>query len=863
MATFSYADLIEWSKQLPDWQRDALRRVLAQKVLKADDITQLTALAFAPYLPGGIEGLEAIPASEAHIPPAPAGFPAVRLVAVRDIARVNALGPGPVPFCPQPLTVIYGDNATGKTGVARILKKACRAKDVGGPIRANIFQPEPAEPATATIDFRVGGEENSFPWIDGAASDPHLATVNVFDARCAALQVAAANTILYTPEILQVFAVLAPAIDQVAEELRAKKRALGDRPRVLDDLKLDGRTTAGQYINTLGMHSDPEALAKICEVDPAEAEKLTALRRALADNPDRRAEAEEARARRIAELDAVAGAVATQLSDEACRAFRLRLSEREAAREAARAARETFAKGGLLAGLGTEAWRMLWEAARRYSREHAYPGQPFPVAGEESVCVLCQQPLLPEASQRLRSFEEFVTTDVQQRADQASMVIDQALVSLRGLPLPRSVRDVGRSVGLTGTRDGDGLRQFLVAAKLRRRQLFREAESKPIGVVTVLPPRPDLRRVVDAIRGEVGRLHAASKTGERLLMEQECAEFEARVVLGSHRGTVEAEIERLRAVSLLDTALAECRTQVITLKARSAAGLIITDQLRTAFASNLAAMGVSGAPVEVKLGAGEHGKHPYQMKLTARPGIPPEDVLSEGERTCVALAGFLAELETSGNSSAILFDDPVSSLDHQYRKRVAERLVREAKARQVVVFTHDPVFLFLLRKYAAELGLEVGEVSLERGYQGGHARATAAPPWFAMPVGQRVTTLRGDLIKARQALRDVGRERYELRAVDIYRRLRQAWERAVEEVLLYSTVLRFSDSVQTQRLSKLTDISDADVETVTKEMSRCSDFVHDEAGVVHSGVPDPDVIEADITRLAEWVKDLRKNRGRS
>ncbi|MFB3818965.1 MAG: hypothetical protein ACE147_14975 [Candidatus Methylomirabilales bacterium] len=662
MATFCYTDLVAWSKALPEWQRDALRRVLEQKELKADDIDQLTVLALAPYLPPGSEGLKAIAASEASLPPVPAGLPAVRLVAVRDIARVNALGSGPVPFCPQPLTVIYGDNATGKTGVARILKKACRAKDAGGRIRPNIYQPDPAEPATATVDYRVGEEERSFTWTDGQPSDPHLATVNVFDARCAALQVAAANTILYTPEILQAFAGLASAIDQVADVLRGTKRALGDRPRALEDLRrtLDSRTAAGQYVNTLSADSDTAVLAKLCELDPAEAQQLAALRRALADDPARRAEAEEARARRIAEFDAVAGAAAVELSDSACETFRLRLSERTAAREAAVVAREAFAKRAVLAGLGTEGWRVLWESARRYSEKQAYTGQPFPVVGPDSVCVLCQQPLSSEAAERLSTFEEFVTADVQQRADLATRLFEQAVTALQDLALPRSARDAVRGLGLAGTPEGEALRQFLIAAKLRRRLLLHGAEPTPIGEGAVTPPRPDLTRVLEAIRGEVGRLRAAAKTGERVRMERECAELEARVTLGPHRATIEAEIKRLRTVGFLDAALAECRTQPVTLKARSAAELIITDQLRSAFTANLAAMGVGGV-VEVKLGAGEHGKHPYEMKLTTRPDIPPDEVLSEGERTCVALAGFLAELETAGNASAILFDDPVLS----------------------------------------------------------------------------------------------------------------------------------------------------------------------------------------------------------
>ena len=69
-------------------------------------------------------------------------------------------------------------------------------------------------------------------------------------------------------------------------------------------------------------------------------------------------------------------------------------------------------------------------------------------------------------------------------------------------------------------------------------------------------------------------------------------------------------------------------------------------------------------------------------------------MLSEGEHRCVAIAAFLAELSTSESNSAIVFDDPVSSLDHVYKDNVAERLAEEGKNRQVIVFTHDHVFSY-------------------------------------------------------------------------------------------------------------------------------------------------------------------------
>jgi hypothetical protein len=221
----------------------------------------------------------------------------------------------------------------------------------------------------------------------------------------------------------------------------------------------------------------------------------------------------------------------------------------------------------------------------------------------------------------------------------------------------------------------------------------------------------------------------------------------------------------------------------------------------------------------------------------------------------VALAGFLAELETTNNASGIILDDPVSSLDHHYRLRVARLLIEAARRRQVVILTHDIVFLLMLTKYARLAMISLTERSLQRGGPR-HGLLVEGPPWIAMSVSKRLGMLRSELQTAGAILRQGDRAEW------IYKRLRQTWERAVEEVLLYRVLVRFGDAVETQRLKVLTDIKDTDVQTVESEMTYCSSFVHDEAGAVNAGIPDPVVVEADIKRLDDWVAALRK-RGRN
>src|SRR6185369_6852838 len=85
-------------------------------------------------------------------------------------------------------------------------------------------------------------------------------------------------------------------------------------------------------------------------------------------------------------------------------------------------------------------------------------------------------------------------------------------------------------------------------------------------------------------------------------------------------------------------------------------------------------------------------------------GYKPDQVLSEGEQRALALADFLAEATLTPGTAGIILDDPVTSMDNQRKERIAVRLAKEAKTRQVIVFTHDIVFLQMLEEQVVKQG---------------------------------------------------------------------------------------------------------------------------------------------------------------
>ena len=247
---------------------------------------------------------------------------------------------------------------------------------------------------------------------------------------------------------------------------------------------------------------------------------------------------------------------------------------------------------------------------------------------------------------------------------------------------------------------------------------------------------------------------------------------------------------------------------------------------------------------------GSRGALYHKLQLRRAPGVEVSKVVSEGEARCLSIASFFAELSTAADRSAILFDDPVSSLDHNWRANVAKRLVVEAQSRQVIVFTHDIVFLLALTEKAEKLGVILKNQYLRRNPTVA-GLSSQSLPWAAMKVRDRIGHLK-DLWQAADATyRNGDQEKYEKDASYIYGLLREAWERGFEEVLLGGTVERYRNTIQTQQVSRLADICSADCSTLDSGMSKCSKWLvgHDQSAAENEPFPEPSDLQADIKTL--------------
>ncbi|MBW6496617.1 MAG: AAA family ATPase, partial [Burkholderiaceae bacterium] len=533
--------------------------------------------------------------------------------------------------------------------------------------------------------------------------------------------------------------------------------------------------------------------------------------------------------------------------------------------EEAKRLREATFPVGMLAGTGSEPWKALWESARQFSQELAYSGKAFPVVEDGAHCVLCQQDIGHAAVHRLNQFEAFVVSTTErelQRFRSNFAQLRKAFVELK--TTTEGVEDTLREIRIEHEAVADAIAAALAANESRRTAVVAAlAHDKDLAA-----DNPDLVSIVretEALAGEIEariktlRTSATDETRKR--MTAEAQELRARKLLAPHQQTVLDDIERRKKYAACGLCIEETKTQTITQKSSAVTKAVVSQRLKQSFSDELVNLAFSHIEVELKELGGADGVFYHKLVFTRAPGVDLPKVVSEGEQRCLSIAAFFAELSTADELSGIVFDDPVSSLDYQWRQGVARRLVQEAKTRQVIVFTHDVVFLLLLKQFAEELAVEQCDQHV-RFLSKGAGVCSEELPWVALPIKKKIGYLKNGWQAADKLSRDGHQDAYEKDAKYLYGLLREAWERALEEVLLGGVVERYRPSIQTQQVAQIADITPEDCKTVETAMTKCSKCLpgHDQAAAARAPVPGPAELKSDIEALDDWVAAIRNRR---
>lgn len=867
------ADLHEWISGRPTWQLHAVVRLMRGDV-SADDIRELADLAIDEVI-NGRQHPEDLLSSDQLVLPANDEQP-VRLSSISDVRDVNRLATGQtLEFADSGITVVYGTNGAGKSGYARILRQVCRVRGTVGQVLPDVFASGTERSPSATIALKRGNNVESTTWTGSPDGSTSLNRVWFFDARASLAHLNDDADAAFTPAPVALLARLAETCKAVADNITTRGlqiRAARWQPPEFDSTRAVGKLLAG----SLAAAGIEDEINRLSELSEEELGRLVAVEKELASMQasDPAAAAEDLRGQSALAAKARA---ALAILDNTVGAAGMAAATREAtevrtAREAAEAAGRLL-QGMTLTGIGSATWLQLWEAARRYSQSEAYPDHRFPHTDDPAVCLLCQRPIDQPTRERFLTLEQFVQQDAQTALDQRIKVSDTRLANVRRTMDDQLARldFVPNGVAWNAIRE---TATSVRAAADARFELFRgmvdgdTAAGDPAAAWPVPALIAELDRTIAETDAEVKRLSDIAKPEYRLSLEREQADLTDRKRLSEVRDDLLAQVSRERQSEVLRGAWKRCGTQAISLRLTLLSQQLVTDHLRSTFQSELAALGADRLQVESRPKGTVKGRTLFQLSFVGlNDRNKMSEVLSEGECRAVALARFLTDVVTMGGSSGIVLDDPVSSLDHKFRNRVAERIAAAGGSRQVIVFTHDLAFVEAIQYQAHKIDVSVKCVEVQRSSIGAGVCADGIRDLGAS-LKDRVGMIANAIQNNKKYFENDDEYEWAKIASQLSGQLRAAWERAVEESLLNEAVTRFDRPVQTNRL-RVVSVEDADWDVVRDAMTELSRWTdaHDEPLRAADVAPTPAELTANLENLKKWTsgfearrKDLRKRR---
>ena len=794
--------ILDWSASgsRPLWQRDALRRIVASGTLRDSDITELVLLCKKGRGDTTVF-TSPVPLSAEDLPASPGAGENIALFSIADVSGVNQLAPNQtIPFEPNGLTVIYGDNGAGKSGYARILKRACRARHAGE-IMPNAFDPNAVPGARATLTY-ISGNQPTIPleWEDGPSPNPILSAINVFDRDCATVHIREKNVVSFRPFGLDIPDDLADACQRVKDTLTGEQIAhQGLRNAIFTKPTWKPSTRVGAILSNLKADTDLDGLALLASISEEECRRYQRLCEDLAKDPAVAAAEQTLYADQLQGLAQGLQKVAADTSESRLHSLKNLADDSRGKRIAATLAASRAFSGSPIDGVGGTVWRTLWEAARDYSEHVAYVGRTFPPASD-AVCVLCHQPLSEIALSRLKSFDSFIQDNTERQADLANQTFDTAERKFIGERIHVSAyAAIRQRIALADPALARQVLRFLASAQHRRLICVRAfAHEEPLALPPHAPsPIASIDSLEAATRTYAAELKRAADIEGRKVLEAERDDLADRIALGQLQDVAASEVRRLQALALIAKCLPDTTTTAITRLGNDIADRVITPKMRDRFYDEIVTLAANRVRVEIVRAGGRFGSPHYQIKFLVNTDADVGDVLSEGEQTCVALAAFLTELATAAHHSALVFDDPISSLDHRWRRKVAERLVAEISTRQIVVFTHDLVFLNDLKDAAEKERHAVQLITLSRGPSGAGI-VSLGLPWLAASIPHRVDAMEKETRAAKVLYDRNDEDGYRDAAFRIYSNLRNTWERAIEDVAFNGVIHRHRDYVNTK-----------------------------------------------------------------
>lgn len=853
-------ELSRWATTLPYWEQAALDKIVAGVNFTDDDYNKLL-----QYL---LEGAElAKPKGQRPTLRFPKKIDAgahsatpVQLINITNLQNVNALVPGQTLTFGPAVTAIYGGNGSGKSGYARVL--GCAGFTRGDrDVLPNVTRPID-ETVTLLADIEISDKAgHRVIHYQIGRECPELGSCYVFDSTSVHVHLTVSTALSFSPAGLSYLTRLAEVTDEVRTRLKAKVKEYSE-PHSFESL-FHGDSEVSKIIAGLGPDTDLEELRRMATLSPAEKKRINELDLEIAHLKTKDVSKQVVDlGRRADDLDLLVGRLREAedgLSEEAVKEIRRAVSTYLSRQDAAQRVSVNQFRSEHFTQTGSDVWYHFIEAAKALADAEQTAEAPYPQA--DSLCLLCQQPLSSQARDLLLKLWALLEGEAQKQLTKTQSVLEDKTNALKRLDL-YFFDDQTVSYRHLQEHDPAALekvKRFIAACCRRRDQVL--AAIAAWSTEMEIAPLPEsgitgIEEIIKSLKTQIDELQKEDPTEEVAKLEQEMRNLQHRSLLGKHLPEIERYVQR--RIWAREAEKVGGSTRHITRKHNQLFKQLVTDRYINLFQKMLVDL---GRPLGVKVATRGHKGEVYKQIVvetdpSAKDIADPDKVLSEGEKRAVALADFLTEVSLDTSSSAVILDDPVTSLDLEWRGLIASILVEEAKRRQVIVFTHDLPFLYFLKQQCEGEQVDIVTHWIKRGDQDnrpGYVFLNNSPALereYRKPVRAREVYARAKNAPAAEQ---------EALLRDGFGALRTSYEAFIIFDLFNGVVLRFDERISPGRLKDV--VWDRTIaEEVVSAHERLSRYIE---GHLHSDAlilqkPTPKTLLEEIKAFEELKRKMKE-----
>lgn len=870
-----YTEIVSWSLNKPMFIRDAIRRLLANTTLSNTDIGELVSILKSEtgFTDVSVSG---IPVSDTHIPTSSCHNNSfAKLISIKKPINICALyGDAELNFNPNGLTLVYGNNGSGKSSYSRLLKKLCWSRDNNTQLKKNV-NTQDATPQSVKLSFEHDGSLVPFEWTENNASHASLNSIFVFDSNCASIYINNENPSEYKPIGIDILDKLIELCKSIDIKIDAEIRLLSASKPNLDTKY--AQTNLGQWYNNVETISPQKICEKLIFPESAIARKKELSSLLSSGNPIQAKQILSQKKIRYVSLADKLFNIEQVFSIENISRLQKLKQDLVVRKNAYEIAKGKLSGDDPLNGVGSNTWRKLWDAARLYAITEIHPkSNSYPDFSSSDICELCQQPLGEDAKRRMERFNLFIEDQTSKKFDAANKLICDEITSIEQISIERtdtcneliaempSFEDNFKTfveqivtlkqlvVGFLKSNEDD-LKTFIdnmdSANNLLINNLINLVDNIPTLQVTKLSPIVKAQNTL--IDKEV--IQKDKLIQSRVELEKELLDIESLEFLTSKKDAILKYIEECKLRDLLSKCKAKTNTTSISKKI----GDIFESQSiqiqHNEFISHLSSLsGSISSKVRIKKSRTASGVT-YQKCSFVSIGDSLNSILSEGEQKVVALANFLSECTIEGAKNSIVFDDPVNSLDIDFREAIAKKIVALSSDRQIIVLTHDLYFLRLLIDIHKQLhSCECAIIGLT---QTGSVSGIPSDeiPYLAKNVQERIDTISMGLDNINSiSLTDTSRRESETES--LRSKMRRLLEKTVEDIIVNKTIQRFNKNITFKEgyLSSIVVTEKTDIDFLLMLFGKYSTPEHDGGVETIPHLPDSDTIRQDLHDFKQW-----------